>query len=205
MNSVVTVKTQFTGTSSAAERNREPILRILEETFGDRSRVLEVGSGTGQHATFLGGKLPHLVWQPSDCAEYLIELALWVDRHGSENILAPVELDVRTRPWPVSAVDAVFSANTLHIMSWQCVEDFFSGVGKVLEAGGLLCIYGPFSYAGEFTSESNASFDAFLRQRDTESGIRDFVAVNALAEEQGLKLLADHGMPANNQMLVWQR
>ncbi len=199
------VETQYSGTSSAAERNREPILQILKEVFGDRRNVLEIGSGTGQHASYLAGRLPHLVWQPSDCAEYLTELTFWIDRYGSENVLSPVELDVRSDPWPVSAVDAIFSANTLHIMSWRCVEHFFSGVGKVLEAGGLLCIYGPFSYAGELTAESNVSFDAFLRQRDTESGIRDFVAVNALAEEQGLRLLADHVMPANNQMLVWKR
>lgn len=199
------VETQYLGTSSAAERNREPILEILKEVFAERRNVLEIGSGTGQHASYLAGRLLHLVWQPSDCAEYLAELTLWIDRYGTENVLSPVELDVRSDPWPVSAVDAIFSANTLHIMSWRSVEHFFSGVGKVLEAGGLLCLYGPFSYAGELTAESNVSFDAFLRQRDSESGIRDFVTVNALAEEQGLRLLADHVMPANNQMLVWKR
>lgn len=201
----MTVETRFSGTSSAAERNREPILQILKDVFADRRTVLEIGSGTGQHASYLSDRLAHLVWQPSECPEHLAELTGWVSRYGSENVLTPVELDVRNDPWLVSSVDAVFSANTLHIMSWQCVEDFFSGIGKVLEAGGLLCVYGPFSYAGDFTSESNASFDQFLRQRDAESGIRDFVAVNALAEEQGLKLQADHRMPANNQMLVWKR
>ncbi len=201
----VTVETRFTGVSSAAERNSEPIFRILETVFSDRKTVLEIGSGTGQHATLMASRLPQLIWQPTDCAEYLVDLAAWVRRNGPGNIRAPLELDVRDDPWPVSSVDAVFSANTLHIMSWECVEFFFSGAGKVLEDDGVLCIYGPFSYSGRFTSDSNARFDEFLRQRDPHSGIRDFQAVSALAEEQGLSLLADHAMPANNQMLVWRR
>ena len=191
--------------SEAAERNKAPILEILSRELATTRRVLEIGSGTGQHAVHFAGRLPHLVWQPSDTGEYLPELRERLRAHGLANLQPVIELDVRTDPWPVTAVDGIFSANTLHIMSWSCVQDFFRGVGRVLTSPGTLCVYGPFRYNGRYTSDSNAVFDDYLRNRDPESGIRDFEALDTLAARQGLRLSADNAMPANNQLLVWKR
>ncbi len=123
----------------------------------------------------------------------------------SANLLEVIELDVRASRWPVEPVDGVFSANTLHIMNWSAVQAFFRGVGSVLSAPGVLCVYGPFRYHGNYTSESNAAFDDFLRKRDPASGLRDFEALDELARAQGLARTADYAMPANNQLLVWRR
>jgi len=192
--------------SEACERNKEPILAVLREAFAAASQVLEIGSGTGQHAVHFAHHLPWLAWQPTDRSEHLESLAARVRQEGPANLLGPLELDVLAPgPWPVTHVDAVFSANTLHIMSWQAVEAAFRGIGTVLRPGGVLAIYGPFCYGGAFTSESNAEFDAFLRARDPDSGIRDAEAVDRLARDQGLELVADHAMPANNQLRVWRR
>jgi cyclopropane fatty-acyl-phospholipid synthase-like methyltransferase len=191
--------------SEACERNKRPILAILTEAFAARARVLEIGSGTGQHAVHFARHLPHLTWQPTDVAEYLPDLAERIAREGTPNLLAPIALDVRAEQWSVASVDAVFSANTLHIMDWDSVQHFFRGVGEVLSADGVLCVYGPFRYGGRYTTESNAAFDRGLRARDPASGLRDFEAVDALACAQGLTLSADHAMPANNQTLVWRR
>lgn len=190
--------------SQACERNREPILRILRDAFAHVRSVLEIGSGTGQHAVYFAAHLPALIWQPSDTPEYLPLLRERVQAEGGANLRKPIELDVRA--WPrLEPFDALFSANTLHIMGWGAVQDFFRGVGGTLRAPGVLCVYGPFRYAGRFTTESNAAFDAALRERDPQSGIRDFEAVNALARTAGLALGADHAMPANNQLLIWHR
>ena len=191
--------------SDACERNKDPILNILRDAFSSSHRVLEIGSGTGQHAVYFAKNLPHLVWQTSDLQEYLSGLNEWLNQEGPNNVKPPLELNVCHHPWPVSSIDAVFSANSLHIMSWESVIHFFQGIGEVLMKDGILCIYGPFRYEGKYTSESNASFDQYLKQRDPLSGIRDFEAVNRLAEEQGLNLLKDYSMPANNQTLVWKR
>ena len=190
--------------SDACERNKGPILAVLRAAFADRRRVLEIGSGTGQHAVHFARHLPHLQWQPTDRAEYLDGLAARIAAEGPPNLAAPVELDVLQEPWPAVHGDAVFSANTLHIMLWPAVEALFAGLPRVLEAGGLLAVYGPFKYGGQFTTPSNAAFDAMLRERDAESGLRDFEVVNALAEKAGLTLQADHAMPSNNQLLVWR-
>ena len=190
--------------SDACERNKDPILEVLREAFADRSRVVEIGAGTGQHAVHLARHLPHVVWQPTDRAEYLEGLGARVAAEGPPNLLAPVELDVLQAPWTVVRGDAVFSANTLHIMSWAAVEALFAGLPRLLDAGGVLGIYGPFTYAGRFTTPSNAAFDAMLRERDPQSGVRDFEAVDALARAAGLSLVADHALPANNQLLVWR-
>jgi cyclopropane fatty-acyl-phospholipid synthase-like methyltransferase len=192
--------------SEAADRNKGPILEIIAKELAHTRRVLEIGSGTGQHALYFAARLPHISWQPSDTGEYLPELRERIRREGSTNLHEVIELDVRGNPWPIEAagpVDGVFSANTLHIMSWSSVQDFFRGVGRVLGNPGVLCIYGPFRYRGRYTSDSNATFDDYLRNRDPESGIRDFEAVDELARQQGLVLAADHAMPANNQLLVW--
>jgi hypothetical protein len=164
--------------------------------------VLEIGSGTGQHAVHFATHLPHLLWQPSDTGAYLTGLRERIAVEGTPNLLPALELDVRNQPWQLESVDAIFTANTLHIMGWPAVEALFRGVGAVAPA--VLCVYGPFRYGGKYTSASNADFDRYLRARDPESGIRDFEAVNTLSSEAGLSLLADHAMPANNQLIIWQ-
>jgi hypothetical protein len=181
--------------SEASERNREPILAILKRVFAQRRLVLEIGSGTGQHAAYFAPELPHLVWQASDVAENLPGIREW----GS----APIELDVGGE-WPVIDADAVFSANTCHIMSWPQVERMFGGIGRIVSLK-TVCIYGPFNYGGRHTSESNARFDAMLRGRDPASGLRDFEAIVALAAKNGLTLQEDNPMPANNRLLVFER
>ena len=191
--------------SEACERNKEPIRRILAESFAHSRKVLEIGSGTGQHAVHFAAHFPHLVWQPSDTGEYLTGLRERIAHEGTENLLAPLELDVRELPWKMEPADALFTANTLHIMSWPTVRDLFRGLGTLLAAPAVLCVYGPFRYGGRYTSTSNADFDHFLRARDPASGIRNFEDVNSLAREQGFTLQADHAMPANNQLLIWQK
>ena len=188
----------------ACERNREPILAVLRECFADRRDVLEVGSGTGQHAVHFAAAMPWLSWQCSDRAEHLPGIRLWLDEAGLPNTPAPIELDV-SGAWARRRFDAVFSANTLHIMGWPEVRQFFDGIDAVLDAEGVLAVYGPFNYGGEYTSDSNREFDAWLKARDTRSGIRDFEAVDALAREIGLTLMDDVAMPANNRTLVWRR
>ena len=190
--------------SPACERNREPILAVLREHFATRRQVLEIGSGTGQHAVFFAAAMPWLQWQASDRAEYLPGIRAWLDDARLPNTPAPLELDVLA-PWPALAVDAVFSANTLHIMGWDGVQALFEGVGKLLaDSGDTLIVYGPFNYGGAYTSDSNRQFDGWRKARDPRSGIRDFEAVDALAEAAGLRLLADIDMPANNRCLVWR-
>lgn len=191
--------------SEACERNKGPILGYLRTALAGARSVLEVGSGTGQHAVHFASALPHLAWQPTDVGANLDMLRARFAAEAPANVLAPVALDVHALPWPVGAVDAVFTANTLHIVDADGVEAFFRGVGQVLRAGGTLCVYGPFRYRGGFTTPSNAAFDADLRARDAGSGIRDFERVAALAGAQGLALVADHSMPANNQLLHFRR
>jgi len=191
--------------SEACERNKGPILALLRGELAASRTVLEIGSGTGQHAVYFAPLLPQLQWQPTEVAAQLPELAARIRLEGSPNLRAPLPLDVGERPWTVPGADAVFSANTLHIMSWERVRDFFRGVGALLTPPGVLCVYGPFRYRGAYTSDSNAEFDRFLKGRDPLSGIRDFEALDALAQAEGLTLAADHDMPANNRTLVWRR
>ncbi|MGH8209362.1 MAG: DUF938 domain-containing protein [Steroidobacteraceae bacterium] len=191
--------------SAACERNKGPILQILADAFAQSHTVLEIGSGTGQHAVHFATHLPHLAWQPSDRGDCLSDLREWIARWGPVNLRAPMELDVRELPWQVSPVDAVFTANTLHIMGWGAVQDLFRGVGAVLTTGGVFCAYGPFRYGGRYTSASNAEFDDYLKARDPQSGIRNFEEVNILSGGQGFRLLADYAMPANNQLLIWRK
>ena len=190
----------------ACDRNRDPILEVLREHFADRRRVLEIGSGTGQHAMYFARAMPWLQWQASDVADNLPGIRAWLDEARLPNTPAPLALDV-LQPWPVVRADAVFTANTLHIMGWNGVQAFFRGVGQVLADApcGTLVAYGPFSYGGDYTSDSNREFDAWLKARDPQSGIRDFEAVDALAGEAGLRLEADIAMPANNRCLAWRR
>jgi cyclopropane fatty-acyl-phospholipid synthase-like methyltransferase len=191
--------------SEACERNKGPILEVLRSALASSRSVLEIGSGTGQHAVHFAAALPHLCWQPSELPGQLAPLAERIRLEGAPNLLAPIALNVREHPWPVDVVDAVFGANTLNIIPWSAVRDFFRGVGEALDRSGLLCVYGPFRYQGEYTSDSNAEFDRWLKARDPVSGIRDFEALDELARAAGLVLAADHAMPANNRTLVWQR
>ena len=191
--------------SESCVQNRAPILAVLRDVFADRSTVLEIGSGTGQHAVDFGAELPHLRWQTADVLPHHAGIQLWLDEAALPNVLPPIALDVNRQDWRNARYDAVFSANTLHIMSWPEVTQFFDGVGDVLEPGGVLVVYGPFNYNGRFTSESNARFDVWLKSRDPVSGVRDFEAVDALACAQGLVLQQDIAMPANNRTLVWKR
>jgi len=190
--------------SDACERNREPILQVLRRAFADRTSVLEIGSGTGQHAAYFAPALPHLAWQPSDVAENLPSIRVWRGEAQTPRLLEPIELDV-DQPFPAVQADAVFSANTCHIMSWPQVERFVAGVGKLLPEGGVFALYGPFHYGGKPTSPSNAEFDAWLRNRDPKSGVRDFEAIRDLAAKRGLALEGDNAMPANNRLLVFRR
>jgi SAM-dependent methyltransferase len=191
------------GFSEACERNKVPILQVIESAFSNCQKILEIGSGTGQHVVHFARSLPAIVWQPTDADDYLPGLRARLQAENCSNIEAAVKLDVRMRPWPVGQYDGVFSANTLHYMGTDCVEAFFAGVGAALQADGVLIVYGPFRYAGQFTSDSNARFDEFLMQTDPVRGIRDFEWVNELAIAQGFSLRQDIMMPANNQLLVW--
>jgi len=186
-------------------QNRDPILAVLREWFADRSAVLEIGSGTGQHAVYFGAALPHLRWQTADVVRHHAGILAWLNEAALPNVLPPLALDVSHTEWRSGRYDAIFSANTLHIMGWPEVEHFFAGVGAVLEPGGVLVVYGPFNTNGAFTSESNARFDAWLKARDPASGVRDFEAVDALARAHGLILQQDIAMPANNRTLVWRK
>jgi SAM-dependent methyltransferase len=189
--------------SEACERNQHPILGVLWEAFSDRTVVLEIGSGTGQHAAHFARHLRHLTWQPSDLAENIPGIRLRLALAALPNLRDPIVLDIDDAAWP--GADALFTANTLHIVSWPRVERLFEGAGTLLPAGGVLAVYGPFNYGGVHTSESNARFDAMLRARDPRSGIRDFEQVNELAERQGFALREDRQLPANNRALVWRK
>lgn len=191
--------------SESCEQNKDPILGVLREVFADCRRVLEIGSGTGQHAVYFGKMLPHLEWQTSDLPQNHPGIRAWLEEARLPNVLAPLSLNALDPSWPVREMDAIFSANAVHIMSWEHVEGMFKGIGRVLMPGGLVCLYGPFNYDGKFTSESNARFDAWLKSNDSLSGVRDFEALDALARAQGLELWKDFAMPANNRTLVWRR
>jgi len=188
----------------SCDRNQGPILEVLQRHLAEARRVLEIGSGTGQHAVHFAAAMPWLTWQSSDRADNLPGIAAWVDEAALPNTPPAVELDVDRR-WPAARFDAVFTANSLHIMGWPQVEAFFAGVGGILEQNGLLIVYGPFNYGGDFTSDSNRAFEQWLKARDPASGIRDFEAVDALARAIGLALVEDNAMPANNRCLVWRR
>lgn len=193
--------------SQACENNREPILEILERAFADRRRVLELGSGTGQHAVHFAPRLPQLIWQTADLAENHGGINAWIDDHPADNLRRPLSLNADLRPWQLGDFqpDALFTANTCHIMAWSSVENFFAELAVQLPLDAVLAIYGPFNYGGEFTSDSNARFDIWLKERAPHQGIRDFEAVNRLAERAGFTLAEDNGMPANNRLLVWKK
>ncbi len=191
--------------SAACERNREPILAVLRAHFAGRQHVLEIGSGTGQHAVYFAAAMPQLIWQTSDRAENLPGLRQWLTEAALPNTPEPLELDVTAESGPEAKFDAIFSANTLHIMSWREVEALFARLDRIATPDAMLAIYGPFNYAGHYTSASNAAFDRELKMRAPQMGIRDFVEVDALARAAGFASIDDVAMPANNRTLVWQR
>ena len=188
----------------ACERNRDPILDVLRRHFARCRTVLEVGSGTGQHAVHFAAALPSLTWQCTDLPSQLPGIRQWLDEVGLPNTPPPLALDL-AGPWPDGLYDGVFSANVLHIVDWPKVEAFFAGAGRALGDAGVLVVYGPFNEGGAYTSPSNRDFDAWLKARDARSGIRDVEAVQALAEAAGLQSVDDVAMPANNRCLVWRR
>ena len=190
--------------SEACERNQRPIWEILQNVLSNSKHVLEIGSGSGQHAVYFGRKLNHLSWQTSDLEGNIAQINARLEFEGTDNIIAPLTLDVTQSNWPKINVDAVFIANVFHISPWEVTEQTFKRIKNILNNPGKVCIYGPFSYKGNFTSESNDRFDKSLKNTDPSWGIRDFKQVDALAEEIGLKLEADHFMPANNQLLIWR-
>jgi cyclopropane fatty-acyl-phospholipid synthase-like methyltransferase len=188
----------------SCERNRDPILEVLRAHFAGCRQVLEIGSGTGQHAIHFASAMPDLQWQCTDRSEYLPGIRLWLDEAQLPNTPAPLVLDVNG-PWPPRRYDAVFSANTLHIMSWDEVELLFSRLPEVTTDDATLAIYGPFNYDGHYTSQSNAAFDDWLQERGSHMRIRDAEAVDALAEIAGFELIDDVAMPANNRLRIWRR
>ncbi|MDX8385849.1 MAG: DUF938 domain-containing protein [Gallionella sp.] len=190
--------------AESSEKNKAPILAVLRDIFAERKHVLEIASGTGQHAVHFARQMPHLTWQPSELPVNLPGIQTWLDEAQLPNVLPPIALDVNDAHWPATKVDAIFNANTVHIIGWTEVERMFTRIAQVISPGGCLCLYGPYNYNGTFTSESNARFDAWLKSRDPKSGVRDFEAVNKLAAFHGLILQRDIAMPSNNRILVWE-
>jgi cyclopropane fatty-acyl-phospholipid synthase-like methyltransferase len=191
--------------AESCAQNQQVILDVLLDEFANAQHVLEIGSGTGQHAVFFASALPHLIWQTSDVHDNHPGIHAWITDEGPDNVRAPLALNVETDLWPETNFDAIFSANTVHIMGWPEVEKMFAGISNVLETGGRFCLYGPFNVDGKFTSESNAKFEQWLKSRDPKSGIRDQAELDTLANKAGMARVATHVMPANNNILVWEK
>ena len=187
--------------SESCDQNKDVILSVISPVFSTLCSVLEIGSGTGQHALYFAEKMPHLKWLTSDCKSYLDGINLWLVDSALPNVEPAFELDVSSSTWPRLDIDAVFTANSIHIMNQQNVVDFVTGVGRLLKEQGSLMIYGPFNYNGTYTSESNERFDGWLKQKDAASGIKHFEEIVTLAEANGMSLLTDYEMPANNRIL----
>ncbi len=191
--------------SNACANNQQPILQVLEQLFAQQQTILEIGSGTGQHAVYFGARLPHLQWHTSDRIENHPAIRLWCDDAGLDNVHPPIELDVCQPHWPSLSPDAIFSANAVHIMGWPEVKVLFARAGEQLRTDGLLVLYGPFNYHNRYTSDSNARFDSWLKQQNPVSAIRNFEDLDRLANRAGLQLREDIAMPANNRILCWQK
>lgn len=191
--------------SQSCENNKLPILQVISEVYVKPVEVLEIGSGTGQHACYFAQKLPHITWQCSDLRENIPGIDQWVAEAELTNLNPPLELDVTMSIWPVTEINALFSANTLHIISWSKIEILFQRLQRYLHTGARCCFYGPFNYQGNYTSDSNARFDQWLKTREPLSGIRDFEAIQDLAQAAGMRLIDDIAMPANNRLSIWQK
>ena len=190
--------------SQSCENNKQPILQRIETIFHAPQTVWEIGSGTGQHGCYFAEKLPHLTWQTTDREENLSGINGWITDTRLPNLPKSLALNVTDQEWPCQYIDALFTANTLHIMHKHEVEFLFSGLRKYLTDNTTVCIYGPFNYRGQYTSQSNEQFDQWLKARDPESGIRDFEVIESLANKAGLLISDDFEMPANNRLLVFQ-
>lgn len=194
--------------SESCVQNRDPILNIIKPLLAQSQSVLEIGSGTGQHAVYFAEAMPHLTWYTSDREQNHVGIQQWLDDAQLPNVCAPIALDVGDQhKWLAlnRTFDVVFSANSLHIMSKAHVECFFAEVATVLKPPALLVIYGPFNYQGGYTSNSNARFDRWLKQQNPHSAIRDSEWLDELAEKSALTRVHDYAMPANNRILVWQK
>ena len=192
--------------AESCDQNQQVILEVLRQVFTESGQVLEIGSGTGQHALFFTEHMPHLGWQPTDVVSQLDGIRMWMEDASHDRILPPRELDLSHANWfTENNYEYVFTANTTHIVSWQLVQSMFMGIAKSLKPGGLFAQYGPFNYGGQYTSESNARFDVWLKDRDPSSGIRNFEDLQLLAQSHDLEAVADYEMPANNRTLVWRK
>ncbi|WP_367104161.1 DUF938 domain-containing protein [uncultured Psychrobacter sp.] len=195
--------------SQACENNKDAILKVLQQELQEYTHVLEVGSGTGQHSAYFAPNLPHLQWQTSDVIDNHHIIKAWHNAYPTSNLYAPLTFDLRTDALPKSVTgklyDAVFTANTLHIIAWSLVENLFKLAAEALPTNGKLIIYGPFNENGHYTSASNQSFDLSLRQRDPSSGIRNKEDIIILAKQHHLTLGNQYQMPANNQILIFKK
>ena len=190
----------------AAERNKAPLLEVLRRVLPSAGTLLEVGSGTGQHASYFAEHLPGLVFQPSDIdPENLTSIEAWTRDAALSNLRPPLRLDVTADDWGVERVDAIFSANMIHIAPWECARGLLAGVARHLAEEGVFVLYGPFRIDGRHTAASNEAFDAELRARDESFGVRDLESVEDLARAGALELTERIAMPANNFCLVFNR
>ncbi|HKS60136.1 MAG TPA: DUF938 domain-containing protein [Xanthobacteraceae bacterium] len=193
-------------TAPAVARNRAPILAVLREVLAAPGTVLEIASGSGEHAVHFASALPHLVWQPTDPDEQARRsIAAHAAQAQLPNLLAPLELDAAAPAWPVAHADAIVSINMIHIAPWRAAEGLIAGAARVLAAGSPLYLYGPFREHGRHTAPSNAAFDESLRARDPAWGVRELDDVVALAERHGLALSRTVAMPANNLSVIFTR
>ena len=189
----------------ACERNKGPILEVLRRVFADATDVIEIGSGTGQHAVAFAAGLPHLVWRTSDLPDSHAAINAWIEDAGLDNVERPLALDVARRPWPLASAGGAFSANTAHYMYWPEVEAMFGGVAELLSPGARFALYGPFARDGHHSSTSNASFDRLLRAHDPSFGVRDIRDLERIAADGAMGLEEDVAMPSNNRILVWRK
>jgi SAM-dependent methyltransferase len=193
-------------TAPAVALNREPILRVLRNVLPRPAQVLEIASGTGEHAVWFSRALPMLTWQPTDRDKEALEsIAAWHDTTGLPNLLPPLHLDATAETWPIAQADAVVAINMIHIAPWAATQGLIAGAARVLTPDGLLFLYGPFREAGAHTAPTNAAFDAHLRARDPSWGVRDLDELAALASGHGLLALERIAMPANNLSVVFRR
>ena len=189
----------------SCEQNQQVILDVLKTLFIESGDVLEIGSYTGQHAVYFTEHLPHLNWYPGDLEAEHAGMKMWFSDVKHDRIHVPLILDVDISDWNVDKKDYIFSANVTHIISSEQTEKMFKHVGEILKTGGLFAQYGPFNYNGQYTSESNANFDVWLKQRNPDSCIKHFESMQEQAQINNLRLLKDIAMPANNRILVWEK
>jgi SAM-dependent methyltransferase len=191
--------------AQSCETSQRPILEALGKELADARHVLEIGCGTGQHAVYFAASLPHLVWSASDLPRTHAGIRAWFEEADLPNLRGPIALDVEETDWPIREADAIFTANTLHAMPWRSVGCLIRGAARTLVPGGMLVVYGPFRFGGDYASDSAIELDSLLRMRNPSSGLRDFEAVDRLAAHQGLRFRRNHPMPEYHRLLVWQR